>query len=88
MEKVLVINFRGMTLSKFEWTQNNKYQNLFDRAKSIIKNNETMAFYNKKEPLCLDTVAAVVGLWASFLQGKVECGSQGMTHLSMQCCSQ
>ena len=31
-----------------EWTLNNTYQNLYNRAKIIIKKNATMAFYNDK----------------------------------------
>ena len=34
-------------------TQNNMYQNLYDRAKNIIKKNATMAFYYEKEQLYL-----------------------------------
>ena len=56
---------RKLTLSKSEWTWNTTYQNLYKRAKNIIKKNSTMSFYNEKEPFYLETDTLGVGLGAS-----------------------
>ena len=42
---------------KNECTWNNTYQNLYERAKNIIKKNETMAVYHTKEHLSIETDA-------------------------------
>ena len=39
---------RKHTLSKCKWMRNFTYQNLYNRAKNIIKKNVTIIFYNKK----------------------------------------
>ena len=44
-----------------------QFQNLYDKAKNIIK-NESMAFYNEKEKLYLEPDASDVGLGASIQQ--------------------
>ena len=46
------------------------YQNLYDRAKHIIKTNAVMAFYNEKKQLYLETDGSGVGLGSSLLQVK------------------
>ena len=59
-----------LTSLRCEWTWNNIYQNLYKRAKNIIKKNETMEFYNEKEQLYLETDALGIGLGASLQQAK------------------
>ena len=46
---------------------NSIYQCLYDRAKAIIKKDTTMAFYNKKGQLYIDTDASGLGLRPSLL---------------------
>ena len=53
---------------KSEWTWNNTNQKLYDRAKSLIKIDTSMAFYNEKQQLYLETDMLDVGLRASLLQ--------------------
>ena len=43
---------RKLASPKKKWAWNNTYQNLYERAKTSIKKNLFMAFYNKKEQLC------------------------------------
>ena len=57
-----------LTSSNYKWTWNSTYQNLYDKANNIIKKNETMAFYNEKQQLYLETNASDVRLGASLLQ--------------------
>ena len=44
------------------------YQNMFDRAKAIIKEDACMKFYDETKPLYIETDASGVGLGAAFLQ--------------------
>ena len=57
-----------LILSKCERTWNNICQNIFNRARNIIKKNVAMAFYIKKKQLYLETDTLGVGLGASLLQ--------------------
>ena len=61
---------RKCTSTKFQWVSNNTYQNLYNRAKSIIKNSETVAFYNEKEQLYQEIDRVGVGIEARLLQVK------------------
>ena len=61
---------RKLTSSKFKLTWNNTYQNLYNRAKNIIKKNEAMGFYNEKGQLYLETDALCVGVGACLLQSR------------------
>ena len=56
------------TALKYKWTWNSIYQNLHERAKITTERNATMAFYNEKQLLYLDTDAVGVDLGASLLQ--------------------
>ena len=48
---------RQLKSVKTEWTWNATYQKLFDKAKSVIKEDACMKFYDKTKPLYLDTDA-------------------------------
>ena len=50
------------------WTWNTSYQQMFDNAKSIIKADVCMEFYNNSRPLYLETDALGIGLGAALLQ--------------------
>ena len=63
---------RKLTLLKFEWTWNNTYQNLQDRAKTIIKKTVTMTFFNEKEQPYLERDALGAGLGVLLLQTRDE----------------
>ena len=57
-----------LTLSKAAWTWNMSYQQLFMKAKSLIKVDICMKFYNDTTQLYLETDASGVGLGAALLQ--------------------
>ena len=59
-----------MTLSRTEWTLNATYQKLFDKAKSIIKDDACVKFYYETQPLHLETDVSVVRLGAALLQSR------------------
>ena len=50
------------------WTWNASYQQLFDNAKSIIKADVCMKFYDGSKPLYSETDASGVSLGAAMLQ--------------------
>ena len=50
------------------WTWNAYYQQLFDNAKSVIKADVYMKFFNNSKPHYLDTDASGIGLEAALLQ--------------------
>ena len=59
---------RKLISSKCRWTWDSMCQNLYDSAKNIMKNNVTIAFYNEKEQLFLETDVSGMGLGPSLLQ--------------------
>ena len=59
---------RKLTSSKTTWTWNASYQQLFDKAKSLIKTKVCMKFYDDTKPLYLETDASGVSLGAALLQ--------------------
>ena len=59
---------RKLTSSKTTWTWNASYQQLFDKAKSLIKSQVCMKFYDDTKPLYLETDASRVSLGAALLQ--------------------
>ena len=76
-----------MISSTYEWIWNSTYQNLCDKARNIIKKNVTMAFYNEKQWWGLGTDLLEVSLGKVFCKWGMECDSQGMKLLTMECCS-
>ena len=46
---------RKLASLKSEWPCNNIYQNLYERATTIITKNVTMAFYSEKKQLYVET---------------------------------
>ena len=48
--------------SKTVWTWNVLYQVLYDKMKSLIKDDVCMKFYNETKPLYLETDASGIGL--------------------------
>ena len=59
---------RQLTSVKTECTWNAAYKKLFDKEKSIIKEDVYMKFYDETKPLYLETDVSGVGLGASLLQ--------------------
>ena len=57
-----------LTSSKVTWTWNASYQELFIKAKSLIKVDKCMKFYDDTKPLYLETDASRVGLDMALLQ--------------------
>ena len=54
--------------SRAVWTWNVSYQALYDKTKSLIKNDRCIKFYNKTKPLYLETDASGIGLGTALLQ--------------------
>ena len=59
---------RKLMSSKATWTWNASYQQLFDKAKSLIKAEMCMKFYDDTKPLYLKTDASGLRLGAAQLQ--------------------
>ena len=59
---------RKLMSNKATWTWNASYQQLFDRAKSLIEAEMCMKFYDDTKPLYLETDASGVGLGVVLLQ--------------------
>ena len=57
-----------LTSCKSTWTWNASYQQLFANAKSIIKADVYMKFYDNSKPLYLETGASGIGLGSALLQ--------------------
>ena len=79
---------QNLTSLKCDWTWNSTQQNLYNSSKNIIKRNLTMAFYNEKQQLYLETDALGVSLGQVFRKQEIKSSSKGMKHQTMQCCSQ
>ena len=58
---------RKLTSSKMTWTWNASYQQLFNKAKSLIKAEMCIKFYDDTKPLYLETDAPGIGLGAALL---------------------
>ena len=59
---------RKLMSSKATWPWNASYQQLFDKAKSLIKVKMCMKFYDDTKPLYLETNASGISLGAALLQ--------------------
>ena len=59
---------RKLISCKSYWTWNESYQQIYNKAKSIIKKDMCMKFCNEKKELFLETDALGVGLGAALLQ--------------------
>ena len=64
----ICIALRQLKLVKTEWSWNADYHKFFDKAKSIIRADTCMKFYDKTKPLYLETDAPGVELGVSLLQ--------------------
>ena len=53
--------------SKTLWTWNASYQTLFNKVKSLTKDDVCMKFYDETKPLYLETDASGIGLGATLL---------------------
>ena len=53
---------RKLMSSKMTWTWNASSQQLFDKAKSLIKAEMCMKFYDDTKPLYLETDVSGIGL--------------------------
>ena len=60
-----------LTSSKVTWTWNASYQALFNKAKSPIKVDMCMKFYDDSKALYLEIDASRVGLWKHLFLNKV-----------------
>ena len=61
-------SLRKLTSAKTEWTWNATYQNMFDKAKAIIKEDACMKFHDETKLLYIETDASGVGLGAALVQ--------------------
>ena len=59
---------RNLTSSKATWMWNASYQQLFDKAKSLIKAEICIKFYDDTKPLYLQADAAGISLGTALLQ--------------------
>ena len=61
-----------LALTKTVWTLNASYQTLYDKAKSLIKEEVRMTFYNETRPLYLETDASGTRLGTALLKTRDE----------------
>ena len=61
-------SLRKLTSSKTEWTWKTIYQMMFDKAKTIIKEDVCMKYYDETKLLYIETDASGFGLGAALLQ--------------------
>ena len=59
---------RRLPSVKTEWTLSQTYDELYNKAKAIIKRDACMKFYKGKEPLYSEIEASGVGLGTGLLQ--------------------
>ena len=56
-----------LTSARTEWTWNATCQKIFDKAKSVIKEDACVKFYDETKPCIIETDASGVGLGAALL---------------------
>ena len=61
-------SLRKMTSARTVWTWNATYQKIFNKAKSTIKEDACMKFYDQTKPLYIETDIPGFGLGAALLQ--------------------
>ena len=61
-------SWRKITSARTEWTWNVTHQKIFDKAKSIIKDDACMKFYDDTKLLYIETDVPGAGLGAALLQ--------------------
>ena len=74
------IPLRKLTSSKAIWTWDTSYQQQFEKAKSLIKAEMCMKFYDDNKPLYFKTDASGIGLRAALLQHRDKTTCQ--THMA------
>ena len=67
---------RKLMSSKMTWTWNESYQQLFNKAKLLIKVEMCIKFYYDTKPLYLETDASGIGLGVALLQLRDNMGCQ------------
>ena len=71
-----------LTAVNADWTWKSMYQDVYDRAKKIVKKDACMTFYDASRPLYMETDISHVGLGARLLQVKddMNCGHDKVPH--------
>ena len=67
---------RRLTSVNVAWTWNRSYQEIYDRGKSVAKEDTCMKYYYVRKPLYLETDISGVGLGPTLLQVRdnLSCG--------------
>ena len=67
---------RRLTSVSVAFTWNRSYQEIYERAKSLVKEEKCTKYYNIRKPLYLETDAWGLGLGATLLQARddLNCG--------------
>ena len=64
-----------LTAVKTDWAWNKTYQDLYEKAKTVVKRNVCLKFYNVARPLYFETDASGIVLGAKLLhvRGGMNC---------------
>ena len=65
--------FRRLIQANAAWTWNRLYQNIYERIKSLVKEDMCMKYCSARKPFYLETDASWVGLGKALLQVKDNC---------------
>ena len=68
--------FRRVISVNVAWTWNKSYQEIYEKIKSLVKEDPCMKYYNARKLLDLETYASVVVLGTALLQlrDNLSCG--------------